>query len=296
MRTRTTTWSITILVSLAGWTQAQEAQNPGNTEATTSVADSNTDAAKDELPESLSVLVAMGLRSNPDVLIAEARLKEAEATLNQVRLRVTQEIVTTHQELQFAEKRLARLNRLVNSNARSKNEDTVLDRREQVRLAAQLRYLVGLAASQTPSTSQPAPMIEQGGLDRHRPQPVPDHIRAKLNATVKCDFADTPLTEVVQELQKHAKVAFIPGPDLRDTRGMGGMGGMGATIPRVSLSLGNVPIYTAMMAIADLSGYWFVIRDYGVLVTSENRARKMDAPTIPAVTSQATFGGGGGVF
>ncbi len=145
-------------------------------------------------------------------------------------------------------------------------------------------------------------MRDEPGTGRSGPvdHQVSDKVRAKLNATVKCDFVDRPLMEVVEEFAKQSGLAFVPGPDLRGVRqNGGGMGGMGDSIPTVTLSLGAVPIYTAMLAVADTYGYWFVIRDYGVLVTGKHYAMTIDAPTIPRKTgvgSGAGFGGGGGMF
>src|SRR5438067_4305731 len=67
----------------------------------------------------LEDILAAALRHNPDIRVAEAKLREAEAELNRVRLSVIQKMTRLHQELQHAraeadqaEKNLARLQEL----------------------------------------------------------------------------------------------------------------------------------------------------------------------------------------
>jgi len=113
----------------------------------------------------------------------------------------------------------------------------------------------------------------------------------KLNTIVTCDFVDKPLAEVIQSFGSQADLSFILGPELKEAVEFGGDpfeegefeggGAIARRVPKVSLTLGEVPLYSAMIAIADSYGYWFVIRDYGVFVTSMNHAKTMAAPTIP---------------
>lgn len=49
---------------------------------------------------SLEDLLAAGLKNNPDIRVAEAKLREAEAELNRTRLQTTQKIVTLHRGLE----------------------------------------------------------------------------------------------------------------------------------------------------------------------------------------------------
>jgi len=105
----------------------------------------------------------------------------------------------------------------------------------------------------------------------------------KLNTKVTCNFVDKPLAEVIQYFGSQADLTFIPSPELKDLEetALGGGGAIARRVPKISLTLGEVPLYTAMIAIADSYEYWFVFRDYGVFVTSMNHAKTMAAPTIP---------------
>src|SRR2546426_1472001 len=52
-----------------------------------------------EIPKTLEEMLAVALRSNPEILKAEAKVRKAEADLNQVRLKVTQEVIASYHEL-----------------------------------------------------------------------------------------------------------------------------------------------------------------------------------------------------
>src|SRR5205807_1593697 len=53
-------------------------------------------------PESLEALMAAALKSNADIQVAEAKLREAEANLNKARVTVMQQVAAAHSALQSA--------------------------------------------------------------------------------------------------------------------------------------------------------------------------------------------------
>ena len=302
MMVRIGSWLIAIVVGLTGWASAQVPSGaPRGAPVSKKVPSAAiTKASSPKLPETLSGMIGLALRSNPDILLAEARLKEAEAELNQARIKVTQEVVTTHQQYEISGSRLKLTRHLFESNEAS--QDTMLERKqEQVRLEAKLRYLVGVG-SNAPSlpwasgydTGQPRlafnEITARTGSDRADTASDPkisDEVRMKLNTKVTCNFVDKPLAEVIQYFGSQADLTFIPSPELKDLEetALGGGGVIARRVPKISLTLGEVPLYTAMIAIADSYEYWFVIRDYGVFVTSMNKAKMIHAPTIPESTA-----------
>ena len=53
-----------------------------------------------QVPNRLVDMLDVALRSNPEVLQTEAKVRQAQADLNQVRLKVTQEVITAYHERQ----------------------------------------------------------------------------------------------------------------------------------------------------------------------------------------------------
>src|SRR6266851_3115371 len=51
---------------------------------------------------SLDELLTLALKNNPDLRVADAKVREAEAELNRVRLQVTQKLVTLRNSIQAA--------------------------------------------------------------------------------------------------------------------------------------------------------------------------------------------------
>ena len=70
------------------------------------------------------------------------------------------------------------------------------------------------------------------------------------------------------------------------------------------INLRNVPLRSVFLALADKMGdACFVIRDYGLFLTTRERAQTLAGPTIPEdvpyfapMPMQGGFGGGGGGF
>src|SRR4029453_15236802 len=56
------------------------------------------ESASAGIPDRLEDMIALALGSNPEVLQAEAKLRLAQANLNQVRLRTTQDVIETFHE------------------------------------------------------------------------------------------------------------------------------------------------------------------------------------------------------
>jgi hypothetical protein len=107
----------------------------------------------------LDDLLAQALKDNPDIRVAESKLREAEAELNRVRLQVSQKLVAQQREIavskaamQQAEADYARITALVKTGAGSQEMlNSVAARLQQIkaelaRLEADLPYLLGSPA------------------------------------------------------------------------------------------------------------------------------------------------------
>jgi hypothetical protein len=228
-----------------------------------------------DLPDSLSELLSLSLRSNPDVVLAKAKVQAAEAELRQVQLRAAQDVTTTHKQLAICTTRLNSVKSgLVSGDEKLEREE------ERVRLEAKLRYLVGIRYGLSDSAASPYSGDESQrelrktyGADSVGPPKLPEAVLEKLNTMVNCDFAETPLQEVLESFSRQVSLPFLPGASLRSNSII--------QTTKVSLQLGEVPLRTAMTAIADGYGFAFVIRDYGVLVIIQNEAGMFKGTVVP---------------
>jgi len=229
------------------------------------------EAAKPKgLPEvpaaALEEMLTIALRSNPEILQAEAALRKAQADLNQARLKATQEVIGA-----FIERQRAPLD----------GPNAALDAKARVaQTEAQLRYLLGLGGTVTSEGTVAQPV---------RPTPEPLR-RPELSAEMK------------EVLAKEVTLAFEGEPSDPNTRGatLGDIierlkdfdSGLSAVIDNsvpfiktaTSVNLTQKPLRALLLLLADRYKLCFVFRDYGLFVTTPERAVRMYAPTIPEDT------------
>jgi hypothetical protein len=255
--------------------------------------------------KSLADLLAEALKSNPDIRVAEAKLQEASAELERSRLKVTQKVVAAYHGLQAqkaevaaAEAGLARAMQLFKTGARAISKAELDAARQQLLLAkaklaaleAELPYLLGKQALQKEDKAlaeryrrllylyniklaQRAwgdeetvvdPLTRQRFLRALQPPrgTVADKLKKALDKAVPLKFEKMPLNEVLQFLED--KVKGVSFHIVSSKRGM--------EKKLISLDLKEVPLGAAIQAIQDSApGLRFVVRDYGVLVTWENK-------------------------
>src|SRR5262249_13508951 len=89
-------WTIKLaaLIAVAGVGLAM-AQPPAKTDSKPAPAPAKPD------PNSLEAMLATALKSNPDIQVAEAKLREAEAGLNKARVQVLQQLVAAKNTVDF---------------------------------------------------------------------------------------------------------------------------------------------------------------------------------------------------
>jgi hypothetical protein len=237
-----------------------------------------------EAPKNLDEMIATALKANPDVLLAEAKLREAQAELNQVRLKVTREVVTAFEKrkqgsvsLRRAKENLDRMQKEI-ANGTSSAGASDLDAQRmaygQVELGmahtdADLRYLLGVGSAIDPASL--APHDPKPNVAPHPRPAAPPAITEALARTVRGPFGAT-LKDLVDQLGQQAKVSI-----LIDAQNFPDPGEHPVLLPlRDPVTLG-----AALQALADQQDACFVLRDYGIFLTSEGKARNMMAATIP---------------
>jgi hypothetical protein len=235
----------------------------------------------------LDELLAKALRDNPDLSVASAKVQEAEANLNQVRLQVAQKVVALHQQLgaqramvRQAEAELARLRTLRETGVAHAGDALAAEsalQKAKANLAkaeAEMTYLIG---------QQPAGVVLH--LSRHVPErrinvrlgpddrggpvppaalsrPVAEKIRKALDMPINLPrgsgFENTKLGEILEFLQDRVTNAV--------------------NIQANSTALGDQPVTVRLAApvslgaflqlLEDRLGVRFVVRDYGIVATT----------------------------
>jgi hypothetical protein len=229
----------------------------------------------------LDELLAKALRDNPDLVVAQVKVREAEANLNQTRLQVMQKVVALHQQLKAmrasvaeAEQRLARARKLheqgtIPVETYFQSESALQKAKAELAKAeAEMVYLFGQqpkgvkgvptgALELSGSLFAPSEAVVVGGKPRVPPSLVrgamAEKIRKALDVPVKLDFKDVPLTDALELLQQKAEgVNILPQPNLADRP--------------VSVSLtAPVPLGAVCQLIEDRLELRFVVRDYGIV-------------------------------
>lgn len=134
-----------------GTSSAQEKKPTSNSNA----APSQAKPGKSAVP-TLEEMLNKALKDNPDIRVAEAKVREAEAELNRTRLQVTQKVLTIHHSresqkalIKVAEEDLQRVQKLEASKAVSQEDVKQAQQRlsaEKAKLAeieAEMPYLLG---------------------------------------------------------------------------------------------------------------------------------------------------------
>jgi hypothetical protein len=244
---------------------------------------------------SLEEMLNKALKDNPDIRVAESKVREAEAELNRTRLQVTQKVLAFHHTheaqkaiVKVAEDDLGSIRKALQSKAVSQAEVLVAENRlsqAKAKLAeidAEMPYLLGqehaVALSVTFLTDQklattfvslaePQRFNVRSRIDNSGVQPVAgttlDKIRKALDTPITLNYQEKNVGEILDDLEKKVPgisfhvVAITPPGDLR--------------------LRGPVPLGAALQLIEDsfVTGAGercaFAIRDYGILFTRADR-------------------------
>jgi hypothetical protein len=256
--------------------------------------DPNQPGAKGQEPTTLEEMLAHALKYNPDIQVAEVKVRLAEAELNQVRQQVLAKIVAVKAEIDAAEavyrEAEARLERLEKIRATSPTavpleefNAAVLTRDkykfELIQRKAKLPALLGkkgVAGGGTPKSlafsddGKHLYTIDGDGSVRiwdpttgkeivppaHWKAGTGDNLRKALDTPVKLKVDKIPLRQVLKDLEALAKVNIV-------------WFGLTEDLDRpLLMGLANeVPLGAMLQLVEDLYGVHFYLRDYGLIAT-----------------------------
>jgi hypothetical protein len=234
-------------------------------------------------PATMDETLAQAMENNPNIVAARAKVKLAEAELNATKLEVARTVIALWTDRQT---RGSALNQALEQSRRAPTEAereaanrAIVDSKALTeRLDAELRYQAGKAAPVAPAARQ----IDGGEKAFQMPSVLArEKVRQALAQPIVLNFRDARLHQVIAYISDHASVQFQ-----LDQRGLAEDGVEPSTPMTVNyegLTLGG-----ALQALEDQSGFLkFVVRDYGVLVTTPGQAKNqgyypaIEQPTMP---------------
>jgi hypothetical protein len=239
-----------------------------------------------KIPETIEGLLEQALRSNPEVIVAEAKVREAQAELNQARLKVTLQVLSFHSQklhqqtaVDVAARYADVVKQRVGTGTLTQEEfhkallakveaESALSQSE-----AQIRYLLGLGGDLRLEPPKPdaaaAPAVPKPRMQR---PPIPERFKEFLQTQVDLQVGEPkPLREVLGMLRQMGgeKANFVLDREVDWDEVM------------VQLEAKEISMESALLMIHDLCRMDFVFRDYGILVTNLGSLYPT-SPTIPA--------------
>lgn len=254
------------------------------------------DSVLGEMPKDLNAAVSRALQRNPQILIADAKVRQAQAELNEAKFKVIREVTAAFRTYAHYKQGLADV-----KNSNGPNDD--MRRQIQNHLESSeldLIYLLGVGAESSPSppgqeeaafdekNSESGSFAEMRGApprkapagqkadwfaaSQKRPRAahaIPKALRPALGEKTVMDFTDQSLGEITEYLAARHNVQFIKQEKQID-------------VP-VTCSVRDVTLAAALQAIADLTNYCFVFRDYGILVVKKEAASSYMKNHVPMI-------------
>ncbi|HEY7426171.1 MAG TPA: TolC family protein [Gemmataceae bacterium] len=246
----------------------------------------------------LEEMLAEALKNNPDIRVAAAKVAKADAELNRTRLQVAQKIVELYNAID-AQKKTVALQEQKSGSLEQRFKEAripfteVLDARQAVTLAkaklaeleAQMPALLGKTAHAADAKDAEDAVSRDylrsqyerflaGDMEttrwfklqeqRKATGPLAERIRKALETPVAVNYKDVKFSEILKDLEKKA-----PGLPfhIRDLPMKGQFGA--AEDAKVTLHFDmSLPIAAILQAIEDDTGAHFIVRDYGILVTT----------------------------
>jgi hypothetical protein len=248
----------------------------------------------------LEEMLNKALKDNPDIRVADAKVREAEAELNRTRLQVTQKVLAFHYSresqravLKFAEENMLRIQKLKATNAISQEDVKVAEQQlsaakaKLAEIEAEMPYLLGEQHGLKVSTTVDrqvqlwdtmtgkaiqikVPLKLEHAYSKPEPDlPIPESgtvsekLRKAMDTPITLDYRDKSLAEILEDLEKK-----VPGVSFHALYGN----------PFSMMTLkGQYPLRTALQLIEDTCSaaidvrYAFVVRDYGLLFCPEDK-------------------------
>jgi hypothetical protein len=265
----------------------------------------------------LEAAIDLALLNNPDLRVADAKVREAEASMSRTRLQVLQKVVTAYQAIEeakaavkHAESGLARVKRLHSSGVGGTVEEVqqaeaavAAAKSKEAAAQAELDYLQGKAAtkkaagfSQGRTTTSPIELM----YSLHDPSTLvttsfdpygSNTLAAAAMYSVKLRPEGPAADRLRKALEAKMSAAWGGSPvrevlaELRKTSGIHIQAAEKgpAWDEKVTAKLESVPLSAVLQLLEDVLGdHRVIVRDYGLLITSKSQVP-------PGATTLAEF-------
>jgi hypothetical protein len=246
--------------------------------------------ADDALPSQDEGL-AGALENHPEVVAAKAKVAMANAELYGKRIEVSRQVIGLYGNLKkldaqidVAKVALVGAKQSAKGGANDQSTKELLQKAEaqlvqtisqREQAEKELRLIIGKAAPSSSAAddrlglAQSAESPKPGHAPRQMPQgPMVDKIRVVGQKSIKLDYAEVPLMDVLAQLSDSSGVMFSMQKAALENAGLG-------TDMPINLSTDKVRLQDAIQAFEDaLPELQFVVRDYGVLLTTREYAEE----------------------
>lgn len=226
----------------------------------------------------LEEMLAEALKNNPDIRVAAANVTLAEAELNRTRLQVTQKIATLyhaidaqkvvveHQETKFKAMQ-KQATRIPGVDLESAKLTLTQAKAKLTELESQMPALLGKTSHDADAAVQALQRLQRMAQEQFKAQgPLTDKIRKALETPITVNYKDVKFSEVLKDLEKKASGLSFHVRDL--SQELNPKTGVPAE-SSVTLHFDTpLPIAAILQAIEDKVGSHFIVRDYGILVTT----------------------------
>jgi hypothetical protein len=227
--------------------------------------------------ESLDQLLATSMENHPDIVAAKAKVALAEAELNATRLQVARQLIAlwgdrdSHQlAVDMATEQNKRLAALPPNTADNETKSRVAQSLKDATIKleqaeAEIKFLSEKAipaAKEEEESKEPPKEVQapQGPLVEE----ITKEFRTK---TIKMEFVDTPLSQVIDYMKN-----YLNYPIYLDNKALN-EAGITSDTP-ITMDMHETPLPAVIQALQDQNqGWMFVIRDYGILLTTIDQAK-----------------------
>jgi len=240
----------------------------------------------EKLPPTLDKMIVIALKSNPQIVLAEAKVRQAQAELNETRLRVTKEVTRIYslrrqkmRRIDDIRKRFYRIREVMKKGAATDAQvnkialDLAKHDGELSEIEAEARYLLGFGGKMHAAISDAGASAPKAVKRKPVRPEMPERFHFVRQTTVEVAFSDVSLKSVLTAFSAGNKIAFVYRTSDFERQ---------AEEQQVSITLpAGTTLAQALLALTDRYDVAFVFRDYGILVTDPYDAKNIRAATIP---------------
>jgi hypothetical protein len=220
--------------------------------------------------ESLDQLLATAMEKHPDIVAAKAKVTLAEAELNAARLQVARQLIALWGEKNTQTTTVDQIEQQLKTNLEPNKRSLLTNTLQEARVKSEMAETVMkfLTAESTPVASQSKDTAEPPKELQAPDGPIVEELRKEFRTkTINLEFVDTPLSQVIDYMKDDLKY-----PIYIDVKTLGDSG-IASDMP-ITMNMQKTPLPAVIQALQDQNqGLIFVIRDYGILLTTIEHAK-----------------------